>query len=114
MTPTSGAQIATRLLARSTLVPVPPYRFAPTRLGANSSTRRLFSLPRTNPQRPLHTQSTRKTQAAVAPPVDQYRTPTPDSTNPALSFPCLDAQEAKTAKLERRSHASGPEPCYTS
>ena len=36
-----------------------------------------------------------------------------DSSNPALSFPCLDAQEAKTASLSRRSLTSGPEPSYT-
>ncbi len=37
----------------------------------------------------------------------------PDSSNPALSFPCLDAQEARTASLSDRSHSSGPEPSYT-
>ena len=36
-----------------------------------------------------------------------------DSSNPALSFPCLDAQEAKTASLSKRSLTSGPEPSYT-
>lgn len=36
------------------------------------------------------------------------------SSNPALSFPCLDAQEAKTATLSQRSLDSGPEPSYTS
>lgn len=58
--------------------------------------------------RSLHTHSARKGQAAVAAaPVEQVQTP-PDSTNPALAFPCLDAQEAKTASL-----SSGPEPSYT-
>lgn len=37
----------------------------------------------------------------------------PDSSNPAMSFPCLDAQEAKTASLSTRSMNSGPEPSYT-
>ena len=37
----------------------------------------------------------------------------PDPSNPALSFPCLDAQEAKTASLSRRTLSSGPEPSYT-
>lgn len=37
----------------------------------------------------------------------------PDSSNPALSFPCLDALEARTALLSKRSLASGPEPSYT-
>ena len=36
-----------------------------------------------------------------------------DSSNPALSFPCLDAQEARTVKLSTQSHSSGPEPSYT-
>ncbi|KAL4863652.1 hypothetical protein BDV12DRAFT_177284 [Aspergillus spectabilis] len=37
----------------------------------------------------------------------------PASSNPALSFPCLDAQEAKSALLSARSLRSGPEPSYT-
>lgn len=37
----------------------------------------------------------------------------PDSSNPAMSFPCLDAQEAKSASLSTRSLNSGPEPSYT-
>ncbi|EFW16284.1 hypothetical protein D8B26_006031 [Coccidioides posadasii str. Silveira] len=36
-----------------------------------------------------------------------------DSSNPALSFPCLDALEAKSALLSARSLSSGPEPSYT-
>lgn len=36
-----------------------------------------------------------------------------DSSNPALSFPCLDAQDAKSALLSSRSLQSGPEPSYT-
>lgn len=36
-----------------------------------------------------------------------------ESTNPALSFPCLDAVESRSASLSRRSQ-SGPEPSYTS
>ncbi|KAH7408594.1 Alpha/Beta hydrolase protein [Phaeosphaeria sp. MPI-PUGE-AT-0046c] len=36
-----------------------------------------------------------------------------DSTNPALSFPCLDAHESRSASLSKRS-LSGPEPSYTS
>ncbi|PCH02302.1 Homoserine acetyltransferase [Penicillium occitanis (nom. inval.)] len=37
----------------------------------------------------------------------------PDSSNPAMSFPCLDAQEAKTVSLSTRSMNTGPEPSYT-
>ncbi|KAJ5762659.1 hypothetical protein N7533_001340 [Penicillium manginii] len=36
-----------------------------------------------------------------------------DSSNPAMSFPCLDAQEARSALLSARSLESGPEPSYT-
>ncbi|KAH8701830.1 homoserine O-acetyltransferase [Talaromyces proteolyticus] len=36
-----------------------------------------------------------------------------DSSNPAMSFPCLDAQDARTATLSTRSLNSGPEPSYT-
>ncbi|KAL3462443.1 Alpha/Beta hydrolase protein [Aspergillus heterothallicus] len=37
----------------------------------------------------------------------------PNSSNPALSFPCLDAQDAKSARLSAKSLQSGPEPSYT-
>lgn len=35
------------------------------------------------------------------------------ASNPAMSFPCLDAVETRTATLEARSSTSGPEPSYT-
>lgn len=54
--------------------------------------------------RKLHTQSPRRSEAPAA----------TDASNPAMSFPCLDALESKTATLEARSLASGPEPSYTS
>ncbi|PWY80517.1 homoserine acetyltransferase [Aspergillus heteromorphus CBS 117.55] len=37
----------------------------------------------------------------------------PLSSNPAMAFPCLDAQDAKSAQLSARSLQSGPEPSYT-
>jgi homoserine O-acetyltransferase len=37
-----------------------------------------------------------------------------EASNPAMAFPCLDAMETKSAKLEARSLSSGPEPSYTS
>jgi homoserine acetyltransferase len=38
-----------------------------------------------------------------------------ESTNPALSFPCLDAHESRSASLSAsRRSLSGPEPSYTS
>lgn len=36
-----------------------------------------------------------------------------EASNPAMAFPCLDALETRTANLEARSLASGPEPAYT-
>ena len=62
------------------------------------------------------TSSEAQAAEAVAPQVQEEYQP-PDSSNPALAFPCLDAQEAKTASLldrqsSRRSLDSGPEPSY--
>lgn len=56
--------------------------------------------------RSLHHQAGRKAQHAA-------RAPEAESTNPALSFPCLDAHESRSASLSKRS-LSGPEPSYTS
>lgn len=50
-------------------------------------------------------------QAAVA--ENDRLCPSRDSSNPALSFPCLDAQDAKSALLSAKSLQSGPEPSYT-
>lgn len=55
----------------------------------------------------LHNGSPRQSSAAKA------ESAVKDSTNPAMSFPCLDAQEAKSALLSARSLQSGPEPSYT-
>ncbi|KAL4918988.1 Alpha/Beta hydrolase protein [Aspergillus aurantiobrunneus] len=63
-------------------------------------------------------------QSRVSPPFNYSRSlrsatsnpsppPARDSSNPALSFPCLDAQDAKSALLSARSLRSGPEPSYT-
>ena len=78
--------------------------------------RQLHYLPRqksqtTNP-RSIHAGASRTAQSAVAAALDETPKYTPDSTNPALSFPCLDAQEAKSASLSSRSLSSGPEPSY--
>ncbi|KAI4130643.1 MAG: hypothetical protein LQ338_001620 [Usnochroma carphineum] len=59
--------------------------------------------------RTFHQKTSQNAQAAVA---QELHEPPPDSTNPALSFPCLDAREAKTASLSARSLSSGPEPSY--
>lgn len=66
-----------------------------------------------NSPRLFHNNARRPGQAAVADALKEEPLRPPDSSNPALSFPCLDAQEAKTAKLSARSHSSGPEPSYT-
>ncbi|KAF2836715.1 homoserine acetyltransferase [Patellaria atrata CBS 101060] len=60
--------------------------------------------------RRIHQNAPKKAQAAqaVAP-----EPPSFDSSNPALSFPCLDAIESRSANLFKRSQNSGPEPSYT-
>jgi hypothetical protein len=58
--------------------------------------------------RKIHQQTPRKSQQTAAAHEVEY-----DSTNPALSFPCLDAHESRSASLSRRS-LSGPEPSYVS
>ncbi|KAL2373553.1 homoserine O-acetyltransferase [Blastomyces gilchristii SLH14081] len=85
--------------------------------------------PPTNPS--IHTQAPRRAQAATSvkrtaerepsstKPHEQHPQPQPQpqpqdsASNPALSFPCLDALEAKSARLSARSLNSGPEPSYT-
>ena len=63
--------------------------------------------------RSLHDTHPRKAQPALVQVVENPPLRYPDSSNPALSFPCLDAQEARTASLSKRSLSSGPEPSYT-
>lgn len=59
--------------------------------------------------RGFHETTSKRAQPALAEVEEQQ---TPDSSNPALQFPCLDAQEARTASLSNRSLSSGPEPSY--
>lgn len=61
----------------------------------------------------FHDTSSRKAQPTSVQAVHDPPLQLPGSSNPALSFPCLDAQEAKTASLSKRSLSSGPEPSYT-
>ncbi len=63
--------------------------------------------------RSFHDTSSHKAQPALAGIEDEVPFQPRDSSNPALSFPCLDAQEARTASLSNRSSTSGPEPSYT-
>jgi homoserine acetyltransferase len=67
----------------------------PTRQQSNQATRN------------IHQQTPRKAQHAAVQEAGY------ESTNPALSFPCLDAHESRSASLSKRS-LSGPEPSYTS
>ncbi|KAF2477575.1 homoserine acetyltransferase [Lindgomyces ingoldianus] len=62
--------------------------------------------------RKLHLQAPRKAQSAAVQPEFKPESQIYESTNPALSFPCLDAVESRSASLSRRS-LSGPEPSYT-
>ncbi|KAI9712125.1 MAG: hypothetical protein M1820_001834 [Bogoriella megaspora] len=66
-------------------------------------------------RRDFHKQNFTKAQAAAVESKQDERPlpPPPNSSNPALSFPCLDAVESRSASLSRRS-LSGPEPSYTS
>ncbi|KAL2003866.1 hypothetical protein VTN02DRAFT_1888 [Thermoascus thermophilus] len=63
----------------------------------------------------IHAYPPSRAQPAVAVREEQssQRAQSDSSSNPALSFPCLDAQEAKSASLSARSLQSGPEPSYT-
>ncbi|KAL8699273.1 MAG: hypothetical protein Q9201_006098 [Fulgogasparrea decipioides] len=68
--------------------------------------------------RNFHDNPRQKAQVAVKEASQASDHQRPASTNPALSFPCLDAREAKTASLSARSApsaqslSSGPEPSY--
>lgn len=66
-----------------------------------------------NSPRHFHSNARRPAQSALADALEEEPLRPADSSNPALSFPCLDAQEAKTARLSARSLSSGPEPSYT-
>lgn len=59
-------------------------------------------------QRTIHTVSARSAAATAQSSQKEHAV----SSNPALSFPCLDAIESRSATLEKRSSA-GPEPSYT-
>ena len=66
------------------------------------------------PFRRFHLSSHPSGQAAAVEAIeDETNLPPLNSTNPALSFPCLDASEARNASLSARFSSSGPEPSYT-
>jgi alpha/beta hydrolase fold len=62
--------------------------------------------------RKIHQDSVKKAQVAHA--TVPEPSPIPESSNPALSFPCLDAVDRRSQSLHRRSLQGGPEPEYTS
>lgn len=70
------------------------------------------STQRTWRPREFHVKTLQRAQSAPAEALEKNQTPIPDSSNPALSFPCLDAQDARSATLSTRSLPSGPEPSY--
>lgn len=127
---------ASRLLSSASASASAFTRPLPSSLLSNPQIRQLHLSPLWRSSNPLkkerkgnfHESPVRRARAseAVAPPVPA------DSSNPALSFPCLDAQEARTASLSSRTKTSsgggggggsgsgsgksmfsGPEPSYT-
>ena len=105
MAASRGAHIAARLLRRggnASSIRSPLSRTLATKESCCPSQVRIAS---------LHTTTSRHAQTAAA--TIELGNDRPDSTNPALSFPCLDAQEQKSATLQSRSLDSGPEPSYT-
>ncbi|KIW98429.1 homoserine O-acetyltransferase [Cladophialophora bantiana CBS 173.52] len=106
-----GAQIAARLLSRGSRTltsnsssPIREHKF--DRLALKTKPQRIRNAS-------LHTRAAHRAQAATAEVQEEEPYEGPESTNPAMSFPCLDAQEMKTAALQNRSLQSGPEPSYT-
>ena len=63
--------------------------------------------------RGFHQTTSHEAQPALAEAPESEQLQPPSSSNPALSFPCLDAREARTAALSDQSVATGPEPSYT-
>ncbi|KAJ9647579.1 homoserine O-acetyltransferase [Exophiala oligosperma] len=102
-----GAQIAARLLSRgSKSLTTNTSSFRPKLPWSNAVSNRKI----TNAS--LHTRSQHHAQAAAA--QEEVAWEPAEPSNPAMAFPCLDAQELKTAALQSRSLESGPEPSYTS
>ncbi|KEF61493.1 homoserine O-acetyltransferase [Exophiala aquamarina CBS 119918] len=110
-----GAQIAARLLSRgSRSLSIRASTTTNLRQGRpDSGSLQAHQSPILARHASLHTDATRHGQAAAAVEEETWEAPADSSSNPALSFPCLDAQEMKTLALQRKSHQSGPEPSYT-
>jgi homoserine O-acetyltransferase len=107
MSTSRGAQLAIKLLSRGSRSA--SSRIKPPLLRPHSTSTKVT--PAWQPRRTLTTATQRHAQPAAAAVADDDDVPI--SSNPAMSFPCLDAQEEKTATLQTRSLESGPEPSYT-
>lgn len=75
---------------------------------------------RTNPRtrlpptsRGLHNSPQQSSQAAAQKPIAENEPINPPSSNPPLSFPCLDNLETRTKNLNSKRSLAGPEPSYT-
>ncbi|KAJ8126215.1 hypothetical protein O1611_g7424 [Lasiodiplodia mahajangana] len=89
--------------ASASLRPVALKLGLPRPLAAQIPSRRPFGDPSCNhAARLLHSQSPRRANVSQG-----------EASNPAMAFPCLDALETRSAKLEAKSLSSGPEPTYT-
>lgn len=105
MAASRGAQIATRLLSRGGK----PSSLIRRAQRPGFTARKDVCRPQASPAS-FHTIAPSAAQSAVAEAeIDEQIV----SSNPAMSFPCLDAQEQKTARLQNRSLDAGPEPSYT-
>lgn len=60
----------------------------------------------------FHSSAAPRSHSSVPETPREAFTQPPESSNPALAFPCLDAQEARSVTLSTRSVSSGPEPSY--
>lgn len=110
-----GAQIAARLLSRGSrsLSVRASATITPRQGKRDSSTLKAHPNPVLTRRALIHTDATRRGQATAAAEEETWEAPADSSSNPAMSFPCLDAQEMKTLALQKKSHESGPEPSYT-
>jgi len=98
MSTTRSAIVALRLAGRYTARPSAWLRHSST--SSKNASAKLAQ----HAGRNLHTQGAQRAiPAAIT-----------EASNPAMAFPCLDALESKSAKLEAISLQSGPEPSYTS
>ena len=107
MSASRGAQIAARLLSRGTKATSIRTTSSASPFLLNPTSRQSVSQSRAASSSTAH-----RAQAATATVEEEVDART-ESSNPAMSFPCLDAQEQKTAALQSRSLESGPEPSYT-